>query len=243
MTRHLFDVFVSSVKVIHDMPGTWFDDDYRNLLAKLEVDDVGDESGSDLFEMTLMALQDMEPEDAADVILAYKLADSISAGARHNIVQDLLEDQRPWEEAADIKLHARIFAAAVLLHKAFPSSFSRPDMMQVILHVSATVSEAGELIVNPPQAAFVARMLADALSENSILERLFDEQLQAHSFPEAEGIIWHAEFGEPLLTGNSSADLTVYSSEHWLKAMESISDFQSNAYNDTKPVEKIHDSH
>ena len=240
MVKHLFDVSVSSVKEIHDMPGSWLDDDYRKLLALLEVDDVADVSGSDLLDMTLMALQDLEPEDAADVVLAYKLADSISKGARQNIVQDLLEDQRPWEEAADIKLHGRIFAAAVLLQKAFPSSFSRPDMMRVILGVKPTGSEARKALVNPAEATFVARMLADALSENSILERLFDEQLRAHSFPEARGIIWHAEFAESLLADNSSADLTIYSSEHWLKAMETISEFQSNAYKDTRPEKSSH---
>ena len=113
-------------------------------------------------------------------------------------------------------------------------------MMKVILNVTATGIEAGELLTNPPEAAFVARILADAMSENSILERLFDEQLLAHSFPEAEGIIWQAEFSEQLSAENLSAELTVYSSEHWLKAMESISDFQSNAYNDTDPVEDDH---
>jgi len=239
--KHLFDVYVSSVKEIHDMPGSWFDDDYCKLLVQLEMEDVGDIASNDLLDMTLMALQDLEPEDAADAVLAYKLKDNISSGARQNIVQDLLEDQRPWEEAADIKLHGRIFAAAVLLQKAFPSHFSRPDMMRVTLHVQATSTEAGKFLVNPPQAAFVARMLADALSENSILERLFDEQLLSHSFPEAEGIIWLAEFGEQLPGESLSAELTVYSSEHWLKAMEAIENFQSNAYNDGEPGEKDHE--
>jgi len=238
MAKHLFDVLVSSVKEINDMPGSWCDDDYCKLLMQLEMEDVGDISSTDLLDMTLMALQDLKPEDAADAILAYKLANNISAGARQNVVLDFLDDQRPWEEAADIKLHARIFAAAVLLQKAFPSHFSRPNMMRVILNVRATGTDACKLLVNPPKAAFVARMLADALSENSILERLFDEQLLSHSFPEAEGIIWHAEFSEQLPGENASAELTVYSSEHWLKAMESIESFQSNAYNDGEPEEE-----
>lgn len=241
MIKHLFDVFVSSVKEIHDMPGSWCDDDYCKLLMQLEMEDVGDISSNDLLDMTLMALQDLEPEGAADAILAYKLGDNISAGTRQNIVLDFLDDQRPWEEAADIRLHGRIFAAAVLLQKAFPAHFSRPDMMRVILNVRATGNDASKLLVNPPKAAFVARMLADALSENCILERLFDEQLLSHNFPEAEGIIWHAEFSEQLPGESSSAELTVYSSEHWLKAMESISNFQSNAYNDASPVEQSHE--
>jgi len=233
MTKHLFDVSVASVEEVHDMPGTWSDDDYRQLLTRLEVDGVDDVTGSDLLEITVMALQDLEADEAADAVLAYKLGGRISAGARGNIVEDLLDNQRPWEELSDIKLHASIFATAVLLHQAFPASYAKPDMMRVILQVRAAMPEAKELLSKQPEAAFVARMLADALSENSILERLFDEQLLALSFPEADGIIWHAEFSDQSQAENSFAMLTVYSSEHWLKAMVSISDFQSNAYNDS----------
>jgi len=240
MTKHLFEVSVVSVQEIHDMPGTWSDDDYHQLLIQLEVDGIDDVYGSDLLDMTVMALQDLEADAAADAVLAYKLGGSISAGARGNIVEDLLDDQRPWEEVSDIKLHAPIFAAAVLLQKAFPASYARPDMMRVILQVNAAIPEAAALLSKQPEAAFVARMLADAMSENSILERLFDEQLLAHSFPEADGIIWRAEFDDQSLAENPSVRLTVYSSGHWLDAMASISDFQSNAYNDTDPGQISH---
>jgi len=126
------------------------------------------------------------------------------------------------------------------LQKAFPASLTKPDMMCAVLHVVATVPEATTLLSKQPEPAFVARILADALNEDSILERLFDEQLLSHSFPEAQGIVWRAEFGELLPPEKSSAMLTVYSSRHWLKAMESVSDFQSNAYNDNEPWEKEH---
>ena len=219
------------------MPGTWSDDDYRNLLAQLEVENVDDVSGADLLDIMLMTLQDMEPDDAADAVLAYKLQQSITAGSRQNIVQDLLEHQRPWEEAADIALHVRIFAAAVLLHKAFPASFSEPDMMKIILEVTALKPEARKVLSKPPQAAFGARMLADAMDTHSILERLFDEQLASHSFPEAEGIIWLAEISEPVSAGTPSVELTIYSSVQWLRAMETISAFESSAYDDYDPRE------
>ena len=239
MSKHLFDVAVSSVNEIHDMPGTWSDDDYRQLLTRLEVDGVEDVSGSDLLEMALMALQDMETDAAADAVLAHKLGGRISSGARRNIVEDLLEDQRPWEEAADISLHAQIFAAAVLLHKALPSSFARPDMMQVILDITALTPAAKAILSSPPQAAFVTRLLADAMDAHSILERLFDEQLASHYFPEADAIIWLAEFGDQAPDGHS-VKLVIYSSVHWLDAMESISAFESSAYNDADPEEAEH---
>jgi len=232
MKKHQFNVSVVSVKDVFDMPGTWLEADYRQLLTDLEVDGVSDIPEADLLEMTLMALQDMEADDAADAVLGYKLGKQISAGARDNIVLDLIEDQRPWEEAADINLHAPIFASSVLIQKAFPKNFTRPDMMQVIFEVNALELEAVELLSKNPEAAFVARMLADALSENCILERLFDDQLLGNYFPEARGIIWHAKFIDHPTTQQNSASLVIYSSDHWLKGIETVTNFQSNAYND-----------
>lgn len=236
----LFDISVTGLEKVSDMPGTWTDKDLHELLKQLEVDDVEEIFGSDLREIVLMALQDLEPKEAADAVLACKLQASAKPGTRQNIVQDLLEDQRPWEEAADITLHARIFASAVLLQQAFPKIFSRPDILHLTLQVKGLAPEAGGLLCNPPEAAFVTRLLADGMDENSILERLFDEQLASHSFPEADSIIWQADFNELSLDGDSSALLSVYSSAHWLSAMEQVSEFKSNAYND-RPDDKDED--
>lgn len=240
MSKRQFLVRVTSIKEVHDMPGTWSDSDYRALLAQLEVEGLDQVSGNDLFEMTLMALQDMEPDDAADAVLACKLGRDLSRGARQNLVQDLLQEQRPWEEAADIRLHARIFAAAVLLQQAWPKKFTRPDMIRLVLEVHARTPEASKLLASPPQAAFVTRMLADAMDSHSILERLFDEQLASHRFDEAEGIIWLAEFDRDGCADADTANLTVYSSEHWLESMREISEFESGAYNDSKLREAEH---
>lgn len=228
----LFDISVVGLEKVFDMPGIWTDKDYHRLASQFEVEDIDDISGADLLEMLLMALQDLEPREAADAVLAYKLQTSAKPGVRQNIVQDLIEGQRPWEEAADIKLHAPVFAAAVLLQKALPKLFSKPDILRLTMQVSGLTPEANNILSNPPEAAFVTRVLADAMNENSILERLFDEQLASNSFPAAESIIWKADFSGQSLGQRSSAVLTVYSSDHWLGAMEEISEFQSDAYND-----------
>lgn len=233
-----FDISVTGLDKVFDMPGTWTDRDYHQLAGRLEVEDIDEISGADLLEMVLMALQDLEPREAADAVLAYKLQTSAKPGVRQNIVQDLIEGQRPWEEAADIKLHAPIFAAAVLLQKAFPKHFQRPDILRLTLLMNGLTPEANSILSTPPEAAFVSRVLADAMDDNSILERLFDEQLASNSFPAAESIIWKADFSEQSPGERSSAVLTVYSSEHWLGAMKEISDFQSNAYNDAPEEEE-----
>lgn len=226
-----FHVSVQGLKKIHDMPGTWAEDDYRSLLNQLEIDDIDEIASEELLDFVLMALQDLEPEEAGEQVLAYKLQDSVTAGYRQNVVQDLLEGQRPWEENADITLHARIFAAALLLYQALPKCFPKPDMMHLTLQLQARTEAAKSLLAEPPEAAFVTRILADGMDEHSILERLFDEQLLARQFPEAEGIIWLAEFSEQSADG-ASATLTVYSSHHWLHDLEEVDEFESSAYND-----------
>ena len=105
-------------------------------------------------------------------------------------------------------------------------------MMRATLRLQALTAEAKKLLARPPEAAFVTRVLADGMDEHSILERLFDEQLAARSFPEAEGIIWLAEFGEYSGEDNSAV-LTVYSSQHWLHDLEDIDEFESGAYDDS----------
>lgn len=235
----LFDVSVTGLKKIDDMPGTWDESDYRKLLLELEIDGIDDLAGSDLFDVLLMALQDLGAEQAGERVLAYRLKQRVSRGVRENIVQDLLEGQRSWEENSNIYLHADIFAAGVLLYAAFPGEYPKPDMMRLDLHLWAAGSAAKSLLAEPPEAAFVTRLLADGMSEKSILERLFDEQLAGRDFPEAEGIVWRAEFGERSADG-SEAMLTVYSSRHWLQAMAEVDDFPSSAYND-RPEEDDED--
>lgn len=227
-----FRVTQVALTSIYDMPASWDSTEYRNLLQQLEIEDIDDLSDADLFDILAMGLQDMEFEQAADLVLAHKLQANVTPGSRRNIIEDLLEDQRPWEQLSDIRLHSRVFAAAVLLNKVFPRSFSRPYMMKLILRLQALKPEAKQLLQSPPEAAFVTRLLADGMDEHSILERLFDEQLAAHSFPEAEGIIWRADYDESPEANRDTALLTIYSSEHWLEDMESVSEFESSAYND-----------
>lgn len=226
---------VIELEKAYALPGSWRDDDYRVLLQRLEVDDIEDLSAADQFEILLMALQDLEPEEAADAVLAHKLQASITPGSRRNVIEDLLDGQRPWEEFADIMLHARLFAAAELLHRVLPKTFGRPDLMKLSIELLPRSAEAREILQAPPQAAFVTRLLADAMDEHSILERLFDEQLRGRAFPESEGIVWLAQYRDAPATDGDAVLLTVYSSAHWLEDMESISEFESAAYYDREP--------
>ncbi len=233
-----FDVSIEKLEKIDDMPGTWEDQDYHTLLLAIEVDGMEAMQGEELLEMMLMALQDLGAEDAADAVLAYKLQASVSAGVRQNITQGLLEDDdRPWEEYSNIDFHKTLFAVSVLLHKVFPQTFVKPDMMRLNLELKTDQSQARALFSSKPEPAFVTRILADGMDEDSILERLFEDQLASASFPEANGIIWRAEY-KNLREDDATVNLVIYSSANWLKPMEDVKTFKSCAYNDNENLEK-----
>ena len=118
-----FDVCVKELKKVDNIVGMWEDKDYFSLTSMSEVDGRKGVAGEELLEMTIMALQDMEPEEAADIVLEYKLKDPVSEGIRKNIIKDLLDNDSPRKECADIRFHKNLFETSVLLHKAFPSQF------------------------------------------------------------------------------------------------------------------------
>lgn len=237
MPNH-FSVSVKDLRKINDMPHTWEDNDCHNLLSALEVDGLDGLAGEELLEMTVMALQDLGAEDAAEAVLAYKLENAVSAGVRQNIIQDMLEYDCPWEEYPNIALHQSLFAAGILLYKAFPKVFSKPDMMRLTLEIKTSQPQMRSIFSSKPEPAFVTRILADGMDENCILERLFEDQLLSNHFPEARGIIWDAEFTDVDEADDMTAQLVIYSSKSWLMHMEDVNEFASAAYNDYKISEK-----
>ena len=72
-----FDVYVKELKKVDDIHGTWDDKDYHSLMSMSEIDGRKGFAGEELLEMTIMALQDMEPGEAADIVLVYKLKDAV----------------------------------------------------------------------------------------------------------------------------------------------------------------------
>lgn len=66
--------------------------------------------------------------------------------------------------------------------------------MCLILDISTQQQHAKHLFSEKPEADFVTRMLADGMDDHCVLERLFEDQLLSHHFPEANNIVWNAEY-------------------------------------------------
>lgn len=194
---------------IHELPDGWPAPRLLSLLARLEVEGV---SEADAPDMSLMALQDLEPDDAAEVVLEEVFGESMRAGVRQNLAHDLREE-RPWEEFADVAHQAGIFNAVVLLQRAFPRDHDKPDAVSITVRVT-TDSEKGRgwLQAPVPDPALLMRILAGGMDDRAVLRRLFGDSLGGSSFAEARGIAWKVL---PREGAPPAFEFTLISSHQW----------------------------
>ncbi len=219
------DVHIMALKAVHDIPEMWSSDQYRQLLQALEFDDIDDIETADLFDMTVMALQDLKPEAAAEAVLKVLLGDRLHAGIRHNLVHEMKE-QRMWEAYGQVDCHADLFLTAILLNHAFANQYPRPEIGCLTLTLSPQNSLAAKQLTTDPSPSFIMHLLADGMDEDSILKRLYAAQLKEQTIPDAPAIIWYSQVRS---REEASLQLVVYSSWYWLRPLKNIRQYQSPA--------------
>ena len=225
-----FQATVVAAKEVHELPGSWPTDRLQALLADLEVDAVGDDEA---MEMATMALQDLKVDDASDRVLRAVFGDRMRSGVRQNLVPELQED-RPWEEFADITQQAGIFEAVTLLQRAFPREFGKPDATALDLRLETGSPSAGEWLDAPsPDPGLLLRVLAAGMDDHAVLRRLFEASLASDRFPEAASILWHVGRVETVLPARG---FRVVSSQQWLAGLSEGQSFPARAWPDVRLV-------
>lgn len=189
----ILEAEVLSCREIHELPGDWAPEALRSLLEDLEIE-TDDVPESDLLDLVLMALGDLEPHEAGVAVLRTVFGDRMPAGVRANLSSDLQED-RPWEEFADLSFQAGIFTATVLLQKSLPKMYGIPDAILAECAFRAKTAKDAQLVANLPNDQLL-RALAPGLGDRSIVTRLFEEGLRGGPFPEAEHILWRRDIRE-----------------------------------------------
>lgn len=193
-----FELEVLSVGMVHELPDTWTNAECKALLDALEFGDSADLPEDQLREYAVMALQDLEDDKAAGILLDHVFGDKLSSGKKQHLAEEMT-DGRPWEEYPDLSCHKRIFNAQFLLNQAYPQT-QQPEINRVVAVLSSLNQPAETYLkAHDPEAgghkipeALIVRCLAMALPERSILFRLFEDQITgAATFSEAEHILWH----------------------------------------------------
>jgi hypothetical protein len=179
--------------------------------------------------LLLMAITDYEPNEAAAIVLEYKLADKLNDGQIQQISNDMLLDKIS-EEYPDISLHATLFPVNQLLFKAFNGKFPNTKATLIQFAIEPESAESEPAFTKED----VLHLFNNGLSERTLIKRLFGEQITANqSFPEAESILWELQ-----AAGNHH--YTLLTSDYWLSKDDLIAEeFEAELTKEPKTEEII----
>lgn len=225
MTQPKFDVTLTTYQQVSSIAGGWNAELFRKLLQSLDCDSDDATTETELHELVVMCLQDLEIADAAKLVLNVQLGGALSVGQIQNLSEEFA-DEKHWEHYADQSLHERLFHVGSLMYEAFEREIDKPDAVRLEVEMSALNQEAKDILKQPLHESFIVRLLADGMPESSVLHRLFDEQLAGKPFAEAEYIIWIIN---PLASAASVAKVEIFSSCHWLDPLKRVEQYQSTA--------------
>ncbi|AUC80702.1 hypothetical protein [Lacinutrix sp. Bg11-31] len=200
-----YHIIINSVKTIDALENAWSKADYVQLLDKFGFEDSGENtSEKELIELLFMAISDFEPEEAAAIILDYKLSDKLNENQIEQISHEMLLDKIS-EEYADISLHHQLFNINQLLYKAFNGTFPSAKATIVEFEITPNKDISKEVVL---------KVLNATLANSNVIKRLFHDALDGkEAFNEAESIIWDLKY-----TGETS--YTLITSEYWMSRDE-----------------------
>lgn len=225
----VFHVKVSRFSNIWEIEGARSDRDFAAMLDAMEYGDQSDLSDVDRRDLCVASLQERTPAEAAYVVLKHDMGDVLRDGQIRNAAGEMA-DEKLWEEFADSSLHEKFFNSGSLLYEAFPQVFPTPDAVRVELEVTPKNSPAEQLLSPPLNESFLARLLADGMDSHAPLHRLYGDELEGTSFPNAAEVVWIVDTE---VQDNSVTKIDVVGSGYWLDALAETKSYESHAYRDT----------
>lgn len=197
-------VKITDVKSTDELKGAWNNDDFKELLARFEYPDAAQLKTSELKEYLFMAISDFEPNEAAAILLDYKLSDVLTEGQIDNLSHEMLR-VKVFENYSEIDLHQDLFNINQLLYEAYNGKFPQGKVNVIQFEITDEHAAPVEIIKETALKA-----LSYGLSESNLIIRLLSDQLEGRtSFPEAEGIVWELQN-----KGDRIYSITI--SEKWL---------------------------
>ncbi len=229
---NVFKVEILSFETINELPGSWQKSDYIALLNDLDYDKPEELNDAELKDMCMLALTDLEPSDAAKLVLQHVIGERLTEGQIENLSHEIVTEKL-WEEYPELDLHPDLFRATQLLYQAYNGKFPRAEAVKFKVKIT---SPTGDLSVfdNTPEAP-VVRLLASGMSDRSLIHRLFGDQLEGTHFPEAKSILWQLN-----LITNEGASLTyeVVSSTYWLEEIKYADTYEASTHADIPEVDE-----
>lgn len=191
-----------------EMPEAWSAEDYKKLLDTLGFEPTG--NATENVEMTLLALADLEPTEAAVVLLTHSLSEELSEGQIEQVANDMQND-KIFEEYPEIHLHHRLFAINQVLRKAYNGKFPSGEVVSIKFDMTPTGKEKVAKADITPEV--LLKCLTNAMPDSSLIKRLFPDELAGEkAFDDADSIVWRSEITE----SEDSFKVSMLSSDYWL---------------------------
>jgi hypothetical protein len=212
-----FNITIQRAATIEEIENYWQDQDYINLLAQFDFPEAESVKPENLKDMLNMAITDFEPNEAAAILLTYKLSERLSEGQIDQISNDMLLD-KVSEEYPEIDLHYDLFNINQLLYKAYNGKFPNAKATMV----GFTMIPADD-VDKEITKEMVLKAFSNAISGGNVMKRLFEEKMTTDlAFDEAEAVIWE-------LNKADENSFTLITSEYWLNKEELVlSEFEGN---------------
>ena len=88
-----FSIKINNIASVEEIENFWNNNDYINLLELFDFPDAKTLKPESLKEMLQMAITDFEANEAAEIVLRYKLSESLTEGQIAQISNDMLLDK------------------------------------------------------------------------------------------------------------------------------------------------------
>jgi hypothetical protein len=193
-----------------------------SILTSLDIAEAGKIDVDELRDMTLFALQDLNPPDAAAVLLKYKVGTKLSGGQIRNYSIES-QHERLWEQSADLSLHQDMFAVASMLNSVNAMAFPVPDALRVTFSIQCDDASQLALFNDEMDRAILVRMISAGMNESAILNRLFGDQIATGKIADADSIIWQIAVEQP---DPAKLQIQITSSAYWLRALRETESFE-----------------
>lgn len=197
-------VTILEVKTVNEFDFYWKNEDYIKLLDEFNFPDADKSKPEDLVDLLYMAISDFEPDEAARILLNYKLGEELNEGQIQSISHEMLKD-KVAEEYREPALHLDLFCINQLLYKAYNGKFPNTEASIIALEIIPTKPSEQEI-----NKEILIKALSAGLKDNNLIKRLFEEQLNGNEeFTDAAKTIWKVDH-----TGQNTYRLVT--SNYWI---------------------------
>ena len=210
-----YAIKIHKISTVNALPDYWNIDDFKQLLEKFGFADAESTDLKELQELLFMAIADYETNEAAAIVLDYKLSEHLNQGQIDQLSHEMLLDKIS-EEYPEISLHKDLFSINQLLYKAYNGKFLNTEATIVDFEITP-FKNADKTITKE----IVLKCFSQNLTKSNVVNRLFGNQVLAkEAFEEANDVIWDLQ--------KNDNQYKMITSDYWMGKNEFLSgDFEA----------------